>query len=146
MSAPAYEFCFAFPASLRYLTALRNAVQAFCTQVLEPETHDEQAYQLLLAVSELATNIIVHANKGIPDGTVQVRGHGGARMVTLDFYDHGHAYPERTPSLPEPDSLAEGGYGSFIIQQCVDAVTYTREADGRNHWRLEKTFGATGGT
>ena len=146
MPAHMYEFSFEFPASLQYLTALRNAVQAFCTHVLEPETHEEQVYQVQLAVSELATNIIVHANKGIPDGTMQVRGHSSARAVTLEFFDHGRAYPERTPSLPEADSLAEGGYGSFIIQQCMDAVTYTREADGRNHWRLEKSFGATGGT
>ena len=143
---PAREFSFRFPASLHYLTALRNAVLAFCTDVLEPETYEEQVYQLQLAVSELATNIIVHAHKGIPDGSVQVRSHGGARAVTLEFFDHGRAYPERTPTLPEPDALAEGGYGSFIIQQCVDTVTYTREADGRNHWRLEKAFGATGGT
>lgn len=50
----------------------------------------------------------------------------------------------KPPALPELERLAEGGYGSFIIQQCVDVVTYERDAE-RNHWRLEKQFGETGG-
>lgn len=146
MAMPTRHFSFQFPASLNYLTALRHAVQAFCTDVLAPETFEEQVYQVQLAVSELTTNIIVHANKRNAEATVIAEGTGEDSTVTLDFYDWGAAYEMKTPALPDPDALAEGGYGSFIIQQCVDTVSYERDADGRNHWRLEKSFGDTGGT
>lgn len=129
------------PASLHYLTALRHLVQAFCADVLQSDAYEEQIYQLQLAVSELATNIIVHAYRGQESGVLVVHGTGDEGSVTLDFWDNGKAFARTTPELPELDGLSEGGYGSFIIQQCVDRVTYDREGDTRNHWRLEKDFG-----
>lgn len=136
---PTRELIFRFPASLQYLTAVRHAVQAFCVDVLESEEFEEQVYQLQLAVSELATNIIRHAYRDRETGAVEMRGQGGDDRVTLDFFDTGKAYEPKTPQLPDLEHLAEGGYGSFIIQQSVDRVAYDR-ADERNHWRLEKQF------
>ncbi len=136
---PARELIFTFPASLQYLTALRHAVHAFCVDVLDSEAFEEQVYQVQLAVSELATNIITHAYRDREPGSVEIRGQGADNVVTLEFFDTGKAYKPKTPKLPNLEDLAEGGYGSFIIQQCVDRVTYDR-ADGRNHWRLEKQF------
>ena len=139
---PTRELLFRFPASLQYLPAVRHAVQAFCVDSLESEAFEEQVYQLQLAVSELATNIITHAYRDRPPGTVELRAQGVGGMVTLDFYDSGKAYQVKTPTLPDHDRLAEGGYGSFIIEQSVDRVAYDR-ADERNHWRLEKQFKET---
>ncbi len=136
---PAREMVFTFPASLRYLTAVRHAVHAFCADVLDSEAFEEQVYQLQLAVSELATNIITHAYRDRTPGGVEIRGQGAGTIVTLEFFDTGAVFEPRTPKLPDLADLAEGGYGSFIIQECVDQVTYDR-ADGRNHWRLEKRF------
>lgn len=136
---PARAMVFTFPASLRYLTAVRHAVHAFCADVLDSEAFEEQVYQLQLAVSELATNIITHAYRGRAPGSVEIRGQGADAVVTLEFFDTGTAYEQKAPQLPDLADLAEGGYGSFIIQQCVDHVAYDR-ADGRNHWRLEKRF------
>ena len=133
------ELLFRFPASLQYLTALRDTVHAFCVDVLESEAYEEQVYQLQLAVSELGTNIIRHAYRDREAGMVELHAEGGGGMVILEFYDTGTAYEMKTPVLPALERLAEGGYGSFIIQQSVDRVTYDR-ADERNHWRLEKQF------
>lgn len=133
------ELLFRFPASLRYLTALRDAVHAFCVDCLESEAYEEQVYQLQLAVSELATNIIKHAYRDRPPGAVELRARGVDRAVTLDFFDTGAAYRMKPPTLPDLERLAEGGYGSFIIQQSVDRVAYDRAGE-RNHWRLEKQF------
>ncbi|MGI8688328.1 MAG: ATP-binding protein [Thermomicrobiales bacterium] len=138
---PRRELIFRFPASLQYLTAVRQAVHAFCVDVLESEEFEEQVYQVQLAVSELATNIIRHAYRDRETGTVEMRGQGDGTVVTLDFFDTGKAYDPKTPRLPDLEHLAEGGYGSFIIQQSVDRVAYSRDrADERNHWRLEKRF------
>ena len=133
-----------FPASLEYMTALRHFVHALCIDSLGSDARDEQTYQLQLAVSELATNIVVHAYRDREAGEIELRGAGVDRRITLDFWDTGKPFEMKPPTLPELERLAEGGYGSFIIQQCVDVVTYERDAD-RNHWRLEKIFGDTGG-
>jgi anti-sigma regulatory factor (Ser/Thr protein kinase) len=133
-----------FPASLQYMTALRHFVQAFCVDTLGSDSHEEQVYQLQLAVSELATNIVVHAYRDVGAGDIELHGAGGDHRVTLEFWDTGKPYEMKPPALPELERLAEGGYGSFIIQQCVDVVTYQRDGE-RNHWRLEKEFGETGG-
>ncbi|HEY8292738.1 MAG TPA: ATP-binding protein [Thermomicrobiales bacterium] len=139
---PTRELLFRFPASSQYLTAVRHAVHAFCVDFLESEAFEEQVYQVQLAVSELATNIITHAYRDRSPGTVELRAQGISSTVTLDFYDDGAAYPMKTPTLPDLEQLAEGGYGSYIIEQCVDHVAYDR-ADERNHWRLEKQFKET---
>jgi anti-sigma regulatory factor (Ser/Thr protein kinase) len=137
---PTRELTCRFPASLQYLAALRHLVHAFCVDVLGSEEYEEQVYQLQLAVSELSTNIIVHAYRDQETGALEMRGSGGDGRVTLDFWDTGKAFVRNPPKLPDLESLAEGGYGSFIIQQCVDTVTYDREDGLRNHWRLEKQF------
>jgi anti-sigma regulatory factor (Ser/Thr protein kinase) len=139
-----HEIICRFPASLQYMTALRHLVHALCVDTLGTESHEEQVYQLQLAVSELATNIVVHAYRNVPTGEIELRGVGSDGRVTLEFWDTGKPYAMRPPALPELERLAEGGYGSFIIQQCVDTVTYARDGE-RNHWRLEKHFGETGG-
>jgi serine/threonine-protein kinase RsbW len=133
-----------FPASLQYMTALRHFVHAFCVDTLGSDAAEDRVYQLQLAVSELATNIVVHAYRDVDAGEIELRGAGGDGRVTLEFWDTGKAYTMKPPALPELERLAEGGYGSFIIQQCVDTVTYERDGE-RNHWRLEKHFGETGG-
>jgi anti-sigma regulatory factor (Ser/Thr protein kinase) len=138
---PTRDLSFRFPASLVYLTPLRQLVEAFCTDVLQSETHAEQIYQLQLAVSELATNIIRHAYRDVEAGAIEMSAVGADTLVTLDFLDTGKPYTMTTPKLPDVDRLAEGGYGSFIIQQCVDRVTYDRDDAVHNHWHLEKQFG-----
>lgn len=141
---PTRDMTCRIPASLQYLTALRYLVQALCVDTLGTEAPEEQVYQMQLAVSELATNIIVHAYRGRDAGAIEVRGTGDDARVTLEFWDTGSPYPMTPAALPPAETLAEGGYGSSIIQQCVDAVTYQRE-DERNYWRLEKRFGGKGG-
>lgn len=136
---PTREMTFRFPATLHYLTALRHAVHAFCVDLLESEAYEEQVYQLQLAVSELATNIMTHAYDDCPPGAIELRAAGSDGAVTLEFFDSGKEYAMKTPTLPQLERLAEGGYGAFIIQQSVDRVIYER-ADERNHWRLEKRF------
>ncbi|MCA1666070.1 MAG: ATP-binding protein [Thermomicrobia bacterium] len=136
---PTRTLTFRFPASLQYLAAVRDTVHAFCMDVLASEAYEAQVYQVQLAVSELATNIITHAYRDQPPGMIELRAEGGDGAVTLDFFDCGAAYQPKTPALPALERLAEGGYGSFIIQQSVDRVAYDRQ-DARNHWQLEKRF------
>lgn len=127
-----------FPASLQYLTVLRQAIHAFCIELLHGDANEAQVYQLQLAVSELVTNIIVHAYRDVTPGEIEMRVEGSDGLVTLDFSDTGKVHIPSPATLPDSEDLAEGGYGAFLIAQCVDRVFYHREDDHRNHWHLEK--------
>lgn len=141
---PTRELNCRIPASLQYLTALRHLVHAFCADLLGAEKYEEQVYQLQLAVSELTTNIILHAYRDQEPGLIEMHATGRDAQVTLEFWDLGAPYPAEPTPPPESEALAEGGYGTFIIRKCVDTVTYERTKK-RNHWRLVKQFGERGG-
>ncbi len=88
---PTRQFVCRFPASLQYLTALRHFVHAFCVDTLGTEANDEQVYQLQLAVSELATNIIVHAYRDRQPGALDIAGEGEDRRRHAGVLGHGES-------------------------------------------------------
>lgn len=122
------------PADLAFLPLLRQGVVTLC----EPVMREAEIYQLQLAVSELVTNIVLHSYDGIEDGVVWFEVKIENNRVVLDIYDTGAAFTPGEPRVPDADALLEGGYGLYLIQQSVDVMQSTREADGRNHWHLEK--------
>ena len=132
------------PAHLAFVGLLRQTVATLCGDApLETER-----YQVQLAVSELVTNIVTHAYSDGEGGTIEFAATCGGSGVTIDVYDTGETFVASesstfAPALPpDPHALLEGGYGLFIIGQTMDVLTHTREADDRNHWHLEKRFGA----
>ena len=100
-----------------------------------------------LAVSEIATNIVVHAYKNSPYmGRIQGRICLSSDQVIMDIIDSGIAFvsPKVTKnksqnsrkfSLKNPPA---SGYGLMIANRLLDELQYTRRIDGRNHWRLGK--------
>lgn len=122
------------PAALAFLPLLRQSVTTLC----EPVMGDTEMYQVQLAVSELATNIVVHAYRGMVDGTITFEAVLEEDRVVLDLFDTGVTFAAVEPLAPDVDALLEGGYGLFIIQQTMDVMAHSRGADERNHWHLEK--------
>lgn len=122
------------PAALAFLPLLRQSVTTLC----EPVMGDTDVYQVQLAVSELATNIVVHAYRGMADGTITFEATLEEDRIVLDLFDTGITFVATEPQAPDADALLEGGYGLFIIQQTMDVMAHSREADERNHWHLEK--------
>jgi serine phosphatase RsbU (regulator of sigma subunit)/anti-sigma regulatory factor (Ser/Thr protein kinase) len=100
--------------------------------------------ELELAVSEIATNIIVHAYRDQPDhGRIQGRVTLSPSVVQVDLVDTGLPF-EPAGSLtgsPSADPLLDppaGGYGLMIARRLLDVCRYSRETGGRNHWELVK--------
>jgi len=122
------------PAALAFLPLLRQSVITLC----EPVMGDTAMYQVQLAVSELATNIVVHAYQGMADGTITFEAALEEDRIVLDVFDTGAKFTATEPHAPDVDALLEGGYGLFIIQQTMDVMAHSRGADERNHWHLEK--------
>jgi anti-sigma regulatory factor (Ser/Thr protein kinase) len=94
-----------------------------------------------LALQELLTNLVDHAYNGDNRKMITVRFQIEDASLTIETVDFG--LPSRVDldevHMPDPDSLAEGGYGMALIKAVMNTVEY--ESYGhRNTWRLVKHF------
>ncbi|MFD4639226.1 ATP-binding protein [Lentzea sp. NPDC058436] len=85
---------------------------------------EDEANDLVLAVSEAINNSVEHAYPGPAHGTVEVRAHFGADGATqVDVTDHGQW---RVP----PPALTMRGRGLLLMRESVDEVDIVRRASG----------------
>lgn len=95
---------------------------------------------LELAVSEIVTNIVVHACRNLP-GRIQGRITGYPDRVRIDLIDSGIEFPNYPGPLSRsfsPQDPPAGGYGLGMARRLLSSCEYTRLPNHRNHWRLEK--------
>lgn len=120
------------PATLEHL----NDVTALVRQATSVYG-DDFAYQVELATSEIATNIIQHAYQHTPG---ELRGQITLfpDRVELDLYDDGMPFDPSALPAPELGKLQEGGYGLFIAKEMVSELIYTPASPDGNHWHLIK--------
>jgi serine/threonine-protein kinase RsbW len=100
---------------------------------------ESKAYQLQLAVDEIATNIMLYGYKDAGASafiSISSEISDGALVITLE--DEAPAFDPRTLEMPEAEDLARpleersvGGLGIFFAIQGVDRFVY-RRADSRN--------------
>jgi anti-sigma regulatory factor (Ser/Thr protein kinase) len=96
--------------------------------------------ELNLALTEVFTNQVEHAcagRSGLITGQIEV----GQENVTADLYDRGQppSTPPRIPPLDLSNPL-DRGYGLRLIDGLVDQYEYRQLEDGRNQWRLKKSW------
>lgn len=128
------------PAALDQLTAVRALVREVAQEVGAPEVcvHD-----LVQAVDEAATNIIVHGYAGREGWLeVAVRRHGDRIAITLEddappFDPTGHPSPDL--SVPA-EHRQPGGMGIHLIRMAVDTVDHRPRPGGGNILTLTRTL------
>ncbi len=121
----------------RLATARQFITQAATTLGATPKAVDD----LVLAVDELATNIINHGYRGQP-GAIEIvaRREGDAIVVQL----RDESPPFDPTQAPEPDTTLPlhlrpvGGLGIFLARRLMDAMTYRRTSDHYNEMTLTK--------
>ncbi len=120
-----------FPATMDSLEEIRIFVTEFCQKEVGPLVEDT-VHLMVLAVNEAITNIVRHAYGGRDGYHVQVIIEAAADEVI--FYLHDGGLPFDPTGIPEPDfdGGKDGGFGLFIIQQCMDAVYYEHYDLGKN--------------
>jgi serine phosphatase RsbU (regulator of sigma subunit)/anti-sigma regulatory factor (Ser/Thr protein kinase) len=133
---------FIYPAEKSSVRSLALLVRQMASEIKFANLSQRSVYlnELELAVSEIATNVVVHAYRDLPyAGRLQGRITVAPQQVTLDLIDTGHPFqpssPRRDYSLHDPPI---GGYGLLIARRLLNVCSYTQLGDGRNHWRLEK--------
>jgi serine/threonine-protein kinase RsbW len=102
----------------------------------------ERTGELLLAVDEAVTNIIMH---GCPEGgcTIELDAQGLPDACIIRIRDNARLFDPT--SLCEPDLHTSplerqepGGFGVYLFRHLVDQTSYRTTADGRNELTLLK--------
>lgn len=82
--------------------------------------------RIMLALSEAATNAIVHGNKEDDAKNVQISVDVSPKSVVIVVQDEGDGFnPEHTPDPTEDENLLQtGGRGIFLMEHYAEEVTY----------------------
>lgn len=121
------------------LAAIRGFVRAEAAAVGAP---DDAVADLVQAVDEAATNVIVHGYRDGAPGTIEVHLVDRDGEVAVTIVDDAPAFDPTV--VPEPDLSAPlarrplGGMGVHLIRGLCDDVRYRRSADGRNELTMTK--------
>ncbi len=115
---------------------VRRFLQAFCNRMVDHPLEPVLVDRLILAATEVVTNIMRHAYHGRSDGKVRILAVRTSHRIEIRFFDWGVAFDPAEVPPPRFDGTQEGGYGIYIIGQCVDRVVYERDSMGVNVTRL----------
>lgn len=94
------------------------------------------AEAVMLVISELVTNAIVHSRSGAPGGTVTVALCPGPAGVLVQVRDDGGPCEPRIAGLAAADTAngAERGYGLLLVEALADSWGTFASPDGRITW------------
>jgi serine/threonine-protein kinase RsbW len=125
-------------AELKELPTIRQFVER---QAIALHVEPTAIYDLLLAVDELATNIIVHGYRKQP-GTIDVVVRQAGERLEICLHDR--APPFDPTQIPAPDLTRPlskrrlGGMGIYLARQLSDSLIYRRTPAGANELILVK--------
>jgi serine/threonine-protein kinase RsbW len=103
---------------------------------------DEQMHDVQMAVDEACTNVIEHAYRGKPDGTIDIvcNQRGSEFIVTIS--DFGARFDPKKIELPKThDPLPKrriGGLGLFFMRKLMDRVEFDFESGRGNRLTMTK--------
>jgi anti-sigma regulatory factor (Ser/Thr protein kinase) len=120
-----------FTSDLEQLADIRGFVRDQCNIIWPADSAAELLAKLELAVSEAATNIMLHAYERQPGRAIEVTVEGDDGQITVSMYHHGCPFDPETVSPPSFDGSRHSGFGVYLIQESVDNVAYTQDADGK---------------
>jgi serine phosphatase RsbU (regulator of sigma subunit)/anti-sigma regulatory factor (Ser/Thr protein kinase) len=92
---------------------------------------------LALAATEVCTNIIRHGYDGGEEGEIQIHLSREEDAIYLTILDTAPPFAPRA-GVALPETLAEGGYGLYLVQNLVDKVSYQSNGDRGNRIVLMK--------
>ena len=136
-AAPGARAVFRAESRLDQLAPIRDFVERFCL-ALFPPLDEERLTALILAVNEAAANVIRHAYIGRPNAPFEVVAEAGDAEVRIGLHHQGIDFDPSSVPPPSFDGTRDGGFGVYMIAECVDDVQYARDADGTSRIGLVK--------
>jgi serine/threonine-protein kinase RsbW len=133
--------CLSVPAHVDSLAQVRGFVGSSANSLGLPESATDE---LLLAVDEAVSNIIMHGYAG-RDGLIEVDMSADADAVTVRLRDDAPLFDPTGAAAPRLDISplerdCPGGYGVELVRRLVDGLRYRVSAEGRNELILVKSL------
>lgn len=114
----------------------RAAIQRILALIDDAAFSREDVNLLEIALAEVFNNIVEHAYRDVPGGTMEVFVARRDPGIHVTIWDEGAAMPAGrlpggAPADPalEAHEQAEGGYGLFMIRQLARKLRYERVGD-----------------
>lgn len=129
---------FRFSAERKNLSAIRDFVES---QMAEAGAGQKNIDDLIQAVDEAATNIIVHGYRDLP-GWIEVEVRVTRRTATVILRDQAPTF--HPDEAPRPDLTLPlhkrpvGGLGVYLMRKCVDELKHNTPEGGGNELFLVK--------
>jgi anti-sigma regulatory factor (Ser/Thr protein kinase) len=120
-----------FTSDLEQLAEIRGFVRDQCNRIWPAEVTADTLAKLELAVSEAATNIMLHAYERQPGRPIEVTVEGDDSQITVGMYHQGCPFDPLSVAPPSFDGSRHSGFGVYLIREAVDNVAYTQDADGK---------------
>ncbi|HEX9164280.1 MAG TPA: SpoIIE family protein phosphatase [Gemmatimonadales bacterium] len=131
-----------FPASPSSLVGIRRFVRRFLATAVPGDAPAEWEETLLLAVHEVATNVLNHGlEPGTAGTTLNVAvGSTPEGVQVLITYEGRPFTPPETVTLPDLAEFPDHGFGLGLIAGATDGADYGTDAEGRRTITLTKRF------
>jgi serine/threonine-protein kinase RsbW len=91
---------------------------------------ESQLRDLLIAVSEAATNALKHGSPRGEESRITVRYEPDGDRLIVEVSDEGPGFDPLAVPVPVPEQMREGGMGVFFIRTLMDEVSFRREESG----------------
>jgi serine/threonine-protein kinase RsbW len=117
------------PSDPNNLITIEEFVNYFCRDV---NLSEEKIANVLLAVTEAATNAMKHANKCDVNKMVYIDAFVEDSKLIIQITDEGEGFdPEEIPDPTEPENLLkDSGRGVYLMRVYMDNLEYKRTPTG----------------
>jgi sigma-B regulation protein RsbU (phosphoserine phosphatase) len=118
--------------NLQELERVRRFVREAASILPNISMAEENVEQLHLAMTEAVTNIIEHGYHGEGGHKIEVIAESFADGIQIAIHHWGEGVDPKKVPPPVFDGSADGGFGLFIISNCVDFVSYSTNEQNRS--------------
>lgn len=125
---------------LNELDGLVDSVKDFCVKSTHIRNDSDILHEVALAVSEAFVNVVEHAYMSAGSQKVLVELEISPDALEIQMLDWGAPFTWSPVYEPALDKHQEGGFGLYIIENCMDRVTYDQDGVGRNRLILVKSL------
>lgn len=115
--------------SLRELQRVRQFVRTVAKMLFKKAISETSVEQFELAVNEVVTNIIRHAFSDKSEHLIELVAGKSIDELQISLVYGGEKFDPQNVPPPSFDGSRDGGFGLFIISNCVDRVIYSHDLD-----------------
>jgi anti-sigma regulatory factor (Ser/Thr protein kinase) len=121
-----------YDGALTQLASMRAFLREACRESCPATaTGDQALIPLELALTEAASNIILHGSGDQPHSTIVLTVEVSDDQVGVILSYTGEPFDPGTAPEPVFDGSRESGFGLYLIRKCVDEVHYGQDEEGQ---------------